>query len=38
MNEERLKEVLEYILSQRNGCDVKATIERKTKDVQVQEL
>ncbi len=38
MNEERLKEVLEYILSQRNGCDVKVTIERKPKDVQVQEL
>ena len=36
MNEERLKEVLEYILSQRNGCNAKATVERKSKDVQVQ--
>ena len=35
MNEERLIEVLEYILSQRNGCDTKVTVERKEKDVQV---
>lgn len=26
MNEERLKEVLEYILSERNNCKVKVTI------------
>ena len=35
MNEERLIEVLEMILSQRNGCNVKVTVERKEENVQV---
>lgn len=35
MDEEKIRIALEYILSQRNGCEVKVTVERKPKDVQV---